>query len=145
MSYKQQKTGAKNSSTYTCIYPTETKFSLEFKFHYFVNGNLLTTIFFNNPLNEGLLIMFQILYLVIFEGVNLSNLSQVAKLYSVYVFIKCSLTISRQSHRLWNIQKLHIGNTYVCTRRTKVKRYICVRGNPVQPRGRETMYFIFCD
>ena len=71
---------------------TERKFSLEFQFHYFANGNSLNLnsayyYVFSNLFMMAYITEIQKSKLVILNLVNLTNLSQIAKFNSVHILI----------------------------------------------------------
>ena len=80
----------------SCIYPTGREFSLEFRFHYFPNGKSANGRFAKfefwlllHYINLSMIVyMIKIQNLLVFISVNMTNLSQVAKLNSVYIFIQ---------------------------------------------------------
>ena len=72
------------------VYPTGREFSLEFRFHYFPNGIFAKFKFCSllHYINFSMIVyMIKIQNLLVFNSVNLTFLSQVAKLCSAYIFI----------------------------------------------------------
>ena len=69
------------------MYPAERIFNLEFKFCYFVNGKFAKNLNSIYDFNFRKLSIIAYKIKKIFNSVNLINLSQVAKLNSVYIFI----------------------------------------------------------
>ena len=69
------------------MYPAERIFNLEFKFCYFVNGKFAKNLNSTYDFNFRKLSIIAYKIKKIFNSVNLINLSQVAKLNSVYIYI----------------------------------------------------------
>ena len=88
----------------SCVYPTGRAFSLEFRFHYFPTGKFPNGKFAKckfclllHYINLSMIVyMITIQNSLVFNSVNLTNLSQVAKLNSVYIFIQQSRHMHQQ-------------------------------------------------